>query len=347
MLQAMAGAEHGGAEAFFSRLVCALHESGIQQHILTRPDEVRIKAMRDAGLMPIEAPFGGIFDFSTKFKFNHEINRFKPDIILTWMNRATKFCPYQKKAIVAARMGGFYNLKYYKNCDYIVGNTKDIVDYVVSNGWDKERVYYLPNFVDGAQSEPVSREKLYIPKNAKVIFALGRFHENKAFDVLVKALAKLPEVYCIIAGDGPLRQKIEEIAKDYGSKPRIRFIGWQENVASFYAASDIFVCPSRHEPLGNVVIEAWAQKLPVIASDASGPVSLIENGKNGILFPVDDDAALVNAIKLLLSNKEMASNIAEHGYKSFAQNYKKEVVVKKYKNFFEEILKKGKRPRKG
>ena len=347
VLQAMAGAEHGGAEAFFTRLVCALHESGVQQHILTRNVETRIKAMRETGLMPLQARFGGPFDFVTKFAFNREINRFKPNIVLTWMNRATKFCPYRDDIIHVARMGGFYNLKYYKNCDYIIGNTKDIVDYVVDNGWSKDRVYYLPNFVDDSYSEPVSREKLFIPKNGKVILALGRFHENKAFDVLVKALAKLPDVYCILAGDGPLKQKIEDEAKACGSKPRIRFVGWSDDVASLYATADIFICPSRFEPLGNVVIEAWAYGLPVIASDTSGPVSLIENGKNGILFPVDDDAALVNAIKLLLNNKDLAQNIADEGQKTFMQNYKKEVVVKKYKAFFEEVVALGKRAKRG
>ena len=78
--------------------------------------------------------------------------------------------------------------------------------------------------------------------------------------------------------------------------------------------------------------------MPVIASDASGPVSLIENGKNGLLFPVDDEPALVNAVKLLLKNEDMSKDIAEAGYKTFAQNYKKEIVIKKYKSFFKEIL---------
>ena len=84
-----------------------------------------------------------------------------------------------------------------------------------------------------------------------------------------------------------------------------------------FAAADIFVCPSRHEPLGNVVIEAWAQGLPVIAADSIGPGTLIQQGNNGILFPVDDFVSLANFIKRLISDDAVHKTIVENGYAQY------------------------------
>src|SRR5262245_31198770 len=115
VLHAMGGAPHGGAEAFFERLVVALHKTGLPQHILIRRDGARAARLRAGGLDPVEAPFGGPFDFTTPGIFKREIRGFKPDLVLTWMNRATSFCP-SGNFIHVARLGGYYDLKYYRFC---------------------------------------------------------------------------------------------------------------------------------------------------------------------------------------------------------------------------------------
>ena len=126
VFQVMAGAEHGGAEAFFTRLVPALGRAGLEQRVAIRRDAKRSKILSEAGIEPVELPFGGPIDLYTPFRLRREIKAFKPDIVLTWMNRATVKCP-PGDFVHVGRLGGYYDLKYYQGCDHLIGNTEDIV----------------------------------------------------------------------------------------------------------------------------------------------------------------------------------------------------------------------------
>ena len=337
ILQAMAGAEYGGAEAFFTRLSVAFQRAGVNQRVVMRPHEGRAKVLKSAGIAPVEMGFGGKLDIATRFGLKRQIKEYQPDIVLSWMNRATSFCP-QGDFTHVGRLGGFYNVKYYRNCDHLIANTSEIADYLVNSGWDRERVHYLPNFVGGGRAQPVKRAEFYTPDTAPLILALGRLHENKAFDVLLKAVARVPNVYVWIAGEGPLRKQLEQEAEVLGIKPRVRFLGWRDDAEALFAAADIFICPSRHEPLGNVVIEAWAQGVPVIAADSIGPGTLIQQGSNGILFPVDDFVSLANFIKRLISDEELHKTIVENGYDQYEAEFTEPIVVDKYIKYFEQLL---------
>ncbi|MCW8834856.1 MAG: glycosyltransferase [Rhodospirillales bacterium] len=336
VLQAMAGAEYGGAEAFFARLAVALNRTALEQRVLIRENPARAAFLKQGGIDPVQLRFGGGLDFMTPLKMKREINSFKPDVVMTWMNRATKMCP-KGDFVHVARLGGYYDLKYYRRCDHLIGNTEDIVDYLVREGWPKERAHYLPNFVSAERADPLPRKAYYTPKSAKLILGLGRLHENKAFDVLLKAVARLPDVYLWLAGDGPLRGALEAQAEKLGIKPRVRFLGWRDDTAALFAAADVFVCPSRHEPLGNVVIEGWAQGIPVVAADSLGPGTLIDHGDNGFLTPVDDDGALAAAIQWLIANPNDAALMARRGYETYQDRFTEEKVVSAYLAFFEKI----------
>ena len=338
VLQAMAGAKYGGAEAFFLRLVTALHKAGLEQRVLLRPHADRVSVLRDSGMEVMELPFGGAFDFSTHFGFRRNVKEFAPDIVMSWMNRATRFVPPSKGRFVhVARLGGYYNLKYYRHCDHLIGNTRDIVDYLIKEGWPADRAHYLPNFVAAHRQPPVDRKALYTPNTAPLIVALGRLHPNKAFDTLLSALARVPDAYLWLAGEGPDRAALVKQAEDLGIKPRVRFLGWRDDVPALLAAADLFVCPSRHEPLGNVVLEAWAQGLPVVAADSLGPGTLIEHQHNGLLVPVDDVAAMAEAMEYVLEDATIAETLARNGHATFKAEFTEQAVVEQYLRFFRAI----------
>jgi len=85
----MAGAEFGGAEAFFVRLVIGLHKAGLDQRVIIRKNEQRAQALRHAGIDPVELSFGGRFDMKTGLMIKRQLRDFRPHVALTWMNRAT------------------------------------------------------------------------------------------------------------------------------------------------------------------------------------------------------------------------------------------------------------------
>src|SRR6202040_1450458 len=266
LLQAIAGAPHGGAENFFLRLAAALQRAGEPQRVLIRRDPARAQALRAAGVAVAELAFGGAFDLATRLGFRREIAAWCPNIVLTWMSRATRLCP-RGDFVHVARLGGYYDLKYYRRCDHLIGNTRAIVDYATAKGWPRERIVYLPNFVPDAAAAAGSIARR---ERAPLALALGRLHPNKGFDLLLEALAATREVTLWIAGDGPLRPRLERVAARLGIIGRVRFPGWRGDGAGLLAPADLLVCPSLYEPLGNVVIEAWSAGLPVVATARDG-----------------------------------------------------------------------------
>jgi glycosyltransferase involved in cell wall biosynthesis len=337
LLQAMAGAPHGGAEAFFERLAPALARAGVTQRLLIRDNPKRAQLLRAQGLDVVEAPFGGALDLVTHWRFRREVRDFRPDIVLTWMNRASRFVP-KGPHVTVGRLGGYYDLKYYRQCDHLIGNTPDIRDWIVDQGRPTGQVHYVPNFVaDSRGAQPVARASFDTPPGAKLIVAMGRLHANKAFDVLLKAVEQVHDCYLWIAGEGPERAALEALAAHLSVKPRVRFLGWRDDVAALYATGDLFVCPSRHEPLGNVVIEAWAAARPVIACASQGPKQLITDGTDGLLVPVDDHQALAAAIRRLLAEPDAARALAEMGRSAYERQFTESAVVARYLDFFDKV----------
>ncbi len=336
VLQAMAGAAHGGAEAFFTRLTLALARAGLDQRVVIRSDSQRAADLRAGGVEPVELPFGGPLDVRTRRGLAQEIASFGPDIVLTWMSRASRLCP-KGRFVHAGRLGGFYKLKYYRRCDHLIGNTKGIVRYLVGEGWPAERAHYLPNFVDDRPAAPAPREALGARPEGPLLLALGRLHENKAFDVLIDALARLGGVTLWLAGEGPLRDELEARARSLGIADRVRFLGWRDDVAALLAAADVLVCPSRHEPLGNVIIEAWARRVPVVAAASQGPSELIRAEETGLLVPIDDPSALADALARLIADSALQARLAEAGRHAFEAEFTEDAVVGQYLSFFERV----------
>jgi glycosyltransferase involved in cell wall biosynthesis len=336
LLQAMAGARHGGAEAFFVRLAIALQRAGQAQQLLIRRDADRAAALRRGGVELAELPFAGRLDFATRLGFRRAIARHRPEVVLTWMNRATRLCP-RGDFVHVARLGGYYDLKYYRRCDHLIGNTIDIVAYLERQGWPKERAHYLPNFVSATPAAPVARASLATPEAAPLVLALGRLHPNKGFDTLLAALVEVPGAYLWLAGEGELRDTLARQARLLGLESRLRFLGWRDDAAALLAAADLLVCPSRREPLGNVVIEAWAAGVPVVATASEGPLALIDDDQTGRLVPIDDAPALAIALREVLADRALAARLAQAGRGAYEATYSEARVVTLYRDFLEQV----------
>ena len=146
-----------------------------------------------------------------------------------------------------------------------------------------------------------------------MIAALGRLHDNKAFDTLIRALASLPAGTLWLAGEGPEHTTLADLASALGIADRVVFLGWQDDPQAVIRGADILVCPSRHEPFGNVIAEGMSCEKPVISTRTNGGCELIEDGVNGVLVPVDDADALADALGQLANDMALARRLAEGG----------------------------------
>ncbi|MGH7121125.1 MAG: glycosyltransferase, partial [Acetobacteraceae bacterium] len=302
LAQVMAGAHHGGAELFFERLTVGLHDAGVIVLPIIRRDAERAQRLAAAGLTPVQLAFGGPLDLLTRPRLAHALNKFAPRVAVSWMSRATDHMP-AGPFVHVARLGGPYPLRHYRGCDHLVGNSEGLVRWFREGGWSDARTHYLPNFVpDHAGAIPAAD----LPPARPRLLALGRLHQEKGFDVLIRAVARLPGASLTIAGDGPEKTRLENLAATLDCAARVHFVGWRNDTGALLKAADLFVCPSRREPLGNVVLEAWSAACPVIATDCAGPSELITPGADGLLAPRDDPAALAAAAARLLADPTYA-----------------------------------------
>ena len=323
----MAGAPVGGAELFFERLAIAFHHAGVPQQLCIKACPDRMTRLKQAGLHPHTAPFSPVTGPFERWRFGRLARQAGADILLTWMNRASALAP-RGRFVHVARLGGYYKLKYYSACDHLVANTQGIADYLVREGIPAHKVHHQVNFVpDGAAVAALSR-----PAEAKdktVVAALGRLHPNKGFDTLLQAISQCRDVHLLLAGTGPQEHALRQQADALGLNNHISFLGWQDNPQAVIRAADIFVCPSRHEPFGNVIAEAFACGRPVIATASQGATEYVNTSQsqNGLIVPVDDAGALAGALRELARDKALSASLAAAGYREWQTRFHPDKVV--------------------
>jgi glycosyltransferase involved in cell wall biosynthesis len=341
--QVMAGARYGGAETAFCDTVIALHEAGFPQIIAMRDHPEQVARLKKAGLPVHTFSFGGPFDVVTPWKLQRLFREEKPQIVQTWMGRACQKLPNvkgEKPYKVVARLGGYYKMKYFKAADFFIGNTPNIRDYVIREGINPQNAVFIPNFApeDVLPETPLTRKEMDTDPAMKVGLCLGRYHEAKALDIAIRAVAPLPDVTLWLAGEGPDRKKLEELAKELGIAHRIKFLGWREDRGALFQAADFCLFPSRFEPFGNVAVQAWANKRPLIVSDADGPRQYVQDHEDALMVPIEDVGATTNAIRKLLSDPKLADKLVTNGYRRFKGEFSKNVTIAAYRAFYERVL---------
>lgn len=320
VLHLLGSDKDGGAETYFVQLVGSL----------AQPAAVR----RARGLADERTfPFGGPLDLRTRPAVARWARTLDARVLVAWMNRAARHAPRGRWARIG-RLGGYYDLKNYRGFDALVANTADIRGWIVGQGWPAERALYIPNFADAGEAPALARAAADTPERAPLLLGLGRLHASKAHDVSLRALARLPDAWLWIGGAGPLEPELKRLAAELGVAERVRFLGWREDVSALYRAADVCVFPSRFEPLGNVVIQAWAHGLPVVAAASQGPGALIRDGADGRLVPVDDPEALADAVRALLADSGGRRAMAAAGRARVAGEFSKAAVLAQWRELF-------------
>jgi glycosyltransferase involved in cell wall biosynthesis len=160
------------------------------------------------------------------------------------------------------------------------------------------------------------------PASKPRIVAAGRLVEAKGFDLLIEAAAALVRrgvsFELTVHGEGPLRQALERQAAVPELKERISFPGHSGDARAIFGGAQLCVVPSRREGFGNVVVEAMAAGVPVLAAACPGPAGLIEHGRNGFLVEPGNSGALAEAIAALLGNPERRHSVIAEGLRSAA-----------------------------
>lgn len=338
VLHVMAGAKEGGAENIMLESVLALSEAGLDQHVVTRPENTfRIDRFKASGIGVDTGSFNKAWKAPTRKTLAAAIAQFKPDIIEYWMGRAGQFAPAEYRTRSVAWYGGYYKLERFINCEWHIGLTIDLLRHIREQGVSHDRSGIVHTYADFTGEAPVSRASLETPEDAPVALALARLHEKKGLDTLLDAALQVPELYVWIAGDGPLEAELKAHCARNGLDDRVRFLGWRNDRGALLAACDLVAFPSRYEPFGTVTVDAWAASKPLVAADAVGPAAYVKDGENGLLIAKNNVDALANAMRKVIADKTLAEKLIAGGRASYEAQFNKAAFQRDSLAFYEKV----------
>lgn len=212
-------------------------------------------------------------------------------------------------------------------------------------GVPAEKIRTIANGIDVNAFERAQPLPLLNAEGSTVVGMVARLDMQKGFEYLLQAARELcnafPALKVVIVGEGPDRDKIEEMIQQYGLQSSVMLAGQQSNMPGVYAAMDIFVLPSLNEGLPMTVLEAMAASKPVIATRVGAIPSVIRDGENGLLVDPKNSEGLRNTIANLLVDPECRRRMGDQAHAWVSRNYTSEAMALKYREMYEEVL--GKR----
>jgi glycosyltransferase involved in cell wall biosynthesis len=163
----------------------------------------------------------------------------------------------------------------------------------------------------------------------------------KGIDTMLHALAELPGLTLWLAGEGPARAEYEALARTLGVADRTRFLGWRNDRRALIEAADIVVLPSRYEPFGTVIIEAWAMRRPLVATLADGARQYVTDNETGLTCPTDNPAALAECLRRLAADPALRARLSEAGHAAYQASFTREVVTTRLMACYAEAIRLG------
>ena len=176
------------------------------------------------------------------------------------------------------------------------------------------------------------------PPLGRLVGSIGRFEQQKGFDVLIKALALLEDVSLVLVGNGSERQQLQELAAEVGVQERIVWKEWTEDPRSDLRALDVFALPSRFEGFPLALLEALLARAAVVASDVGSVAEAVRDGETGLLVPAEDPDALARAIRRLLDDAGLGRRLGEQGRRHVLERFTADHMARAFERLYEDLL---------
>lgn len=208
---------------------------------------------------------------------------------------------------------------------------------VIANGVDRTALAAVP---------PAPLDAFLPPAEEPPIVAVGRLDRQKGFDWLLEAMAELfarrPEQRLLIVGDGPEKRRLMDMAASQATlRDRVAFALWQENVLGILKSAKMLVMSSRYEGMPNVLLEAMAVGLPVVATQAEGVLEVLGPLAEAQSAPAGDRAAFLQAVERILSDASLAGQLGAANQARIASQFDLDAMVRRYEALYRSLQKTG------
>jgi glycosyltransferase involved in cell wall biosynthesis len=223
----------------------------------------------------------------------------------------------------------------------------DLQERCLASGVPKRRCVLLENGVDTTEyartsSVQEAKKKLGLPPERFLIGAVGRLSDEKAFDILIRAVDQLLHrglaVDLAIIGEGDEKLRLQKLSAELGRTERIRLVGYQTDMISWYEAMDVYALSSIREGLPNVLLEAMAVEVPIVATRIAGVPRLIQAEQNGLLVEPGSIEDLTGALARLLADEKMRERLRQSGRQTVESSYSFAARMRKIQVLYDNLL---------
>jgi glycosyltransferase involved in cell wall biosynthesis len=232
----------------------------------------------------------------------------------------------------------------FRLCDRVVCNSRAAASRLLAHGLPQRRLAVIGNGLPDeafAQAEPVLPR---LPNMVRAGMIARMNHPVKNHSAFLRAAAEVarrhPTVEFLLAGDGPLRPELERLVVQLGLEGRVLFLGERRDIPAVLAALDILVVPSSSESLSNVILEAMAAGVAVVATGVGGTPELVLEGETGLLVPAGSDEALAAAMERFLTQPSLrlhcSARARDFARTHFACQYARDQYCRLYDTLLEE-----------
>lgn len=228
-----------------------------------------------------------------------------------------------------------YNIEY--KSDRIIAVSNSIKKMLTERfNIDEGKISLIPNFTDTDELN----NKFDIPRNDNFfnILAVGRFHNDKNFKILLKALKVInnPAIRLVLVGEGDKDIYYKKYIRKHSLNVEIN--GPQKNLSRFFSACDICVLPSARDPFPNFMLQAGLFKKPFIGTNVDGIGQLIKDFKNGLLFKSGDAEELAKKIIVFKNNVVLAQTCAENLHNEVMDKYTEKTIIPQIQKLYNDVI---------
>lgn len=311
----------GGIEQVFLDYTMMLRAEGLDVIPVVHPEALIASHAPDA----IMLPNFGKWDVRAMLRLRKILQLHSPDCIITHGNRALSLVRPICGKIKLFPVAHNYWLKRFKGLQNAIAITEDVAKHLRNEGVTNVKV--IPNIIK-TPTTITSRDTLQTPL---IIGTMGRFVHKKGFDIFIQALASLKEknipFQAVIGGSGEEEKTLKTLSANLNLQENIRFIGWVKDKTAFFSNLDIFCLPSRSEPFGIVLLEAFAHGIPVVSTPNEGATQISTHKKDVLLC---DEKNLAEGIISLIQDDNLRQKIRKNAL-STAENYHPNIIAKRLK----------------
>lgn len=218
----------------------------------------------------------------------------------------------------------------------------------LKNGLPEERVTVIHNAIQLPDRPPVRpafsklREELGLPQESVLVGTVARLHPVKGHTYLIQAVKRLetdyPDVHYVWIGGGDLQRQLKEEVERKGLTSKILFLGVRQDVPELLPQLDLFVLPSISEGLSVAILEALLAGVPVVTTAVGGSPEVVEEGRDGLLVPSQDPAALAQAIGHLLDDPQARTRMGQEGQRKVYREFSLERLVLETTGVYKSLL---------